>query len=229
MIRACAKLCAALCVLSCTLLAEPPKFVPIPAGPAHEHAFSMAATETTVAQFAEFVRATGYRTAAEKATAPRTWRAPGYPVKSKQPVVYVTPTDAMNYCEFIGARLPTDAEWEHAARAGAATRHYWGETIDGRYLWYRANSKDTPHAVARKLPNAFGLYDVEGNVWEWALSPPEKGEPMANRRGGSWIDCEEIEGGPGRGPGPLIGLSTSFKITVKYGLSYDDIGFRCAR
>lgn len=216
-------------LLSWAALAQQPTFVLIPSGTAQARPFWMARTETTVAQFAAFVRATGYLTDAEKAASSRTWRAPGFPVKRKQPVVYVTPTDAMAYCEFIGARLPTDAEWEYAARAGATTRHYWGDSIDGSYLWYRANSNGAPHRVAGKRPNAFGLYDVEGNVWEWALSPPDKGVAMANRRGGSWIDCEDIEGGPGRGPGPLIGLSTSFKISVDYNLRYDDIGFRCAR
>jgi formylglycine-generating enzyme required for sulfatase activity len=219
----------ALGLLPWAAFAQQPKFVLIPAGPAEQRQFWMARTETTVEQFAAFVRATGYRTDAEKAAAPRTWHSPGFPLKSKQPVAYVTPSDAMAYCEFIGARLPSDAEWEYAARAGAATRHYWGDSIDGRYLWYRANSDGAPHPVARKRPNAFGLYDVEGNVWEWALSPPDKGEPLANRRGGSWIDCEDIEGGPGRGPGPLIALATSFKVPIKINHRYDDIGFRCAR
>jgi formylglycine-generating enzyme required for sulfatase activity len=189
----------------------------------------MAQTETTVEQFAAFVKATNYRTDAEKAGAERTWKAPGFRVDRKQPVVYVTPADAMAYCSFVDARLPSDAEWEYAARAGATSRHYWGDAIDGRYLWYRANSDGRPRAVGKKRPNAWGLYDVEGNVWEWALSPASDGELMANRRGGSWIDCEDIDGGPGSQPGRLIGLSTYFKIPVKLGHRYDDIGFRCAR
>jgi formylglycine-generating enzyme required for sulfatase activity len=216
-------------LLSWAAFAQMPKFVRIPPGPAQQSPFWMARTETTVEQFAAFVKATNYRTDAEKAGAPRTWRTPGYPVRRQQPVVYVTPSDAIAYCEFAGARLPGDSEWEYAARAGAATRHYWGDTIDGRYLWYRANSKDRPQPVGRKRPNAWGLYDVEGNVWEWTLLPPGAGEPMANRRGGSWIDCEDIDGGPGGQPGALISLSTSFKISIKYGHRYDDIGFRCAR
>jgi formylglycine-generating enzyme required for sulfatase activity len=189
----------------------------------------MARTETTVAQFAAFVRATGYRTEAEKAGASRTWREPGFRVESKQPVVYVTPTDAAAYCEYIGARLPTDSEWEYAARAGATTRHYWGDSIDGRYLWYRANSDDRPHPVAKKRPNQWGLYDVEGNVWEWSLSEPINGEPWATRQGGSWIDCEDIDGGPGKERGRLIGLSIKFKVPIRISHRYDDIGFRCAR
>jgi formylglycine-generating enzyme required for sulfatase activity len=209
--------------------AQSPKFVLIPAGPGHELPFWMARTETTVEQFAAFVKATGYRTDAEKAGAARTWKAPGFTVHPKQPVVYVTPADAMAYCGFVDARLPSDSEWEYAARAGASTRHYWGDTIDGRYLWYRANSDGRPRPVAGKRPNAWGLFDVEGNVWEWALSPPADGGPLANRRGGSWVDCEDIDGGPGREPGPLIGLSKYYKIPIALGHRYDDIGFRCAR
>lgn len=209
--------------------AQSPKFVNIPTGPSQQRPFRMARTETTVEQFAAFVKATGYRTDAEKAGAARTWRAPGFTIDVKQPVVYVTPSDAAAYCDFIGARLPTDDEWEYAARAGATTRHYWGDSVDSRYLWYRANSDGRPHAVAKKRPNAWGLYDVEGNVWEWALATPLKGDAVANRRGGSWIDCEDIDGGPGKQPGRLIGLSTYFKIPFNLRHRYDDIGFRCAR
>jgi formylglycine-generating enzyme required for sulfatase activity len=212
--------------LVCAAAAQQPEFVPIPAGPSP--AFSMARTEVTFGQFAAFVKATGYRTAAERAGAARTWRAPGFKTERDQPVVYVTVEDATGYCESIGARLPSDAEWEHAARAGAKTVHYWGDTIDDRYLWYRANSDGRPRPVARKRPNAWGLFDVEGNVWEWALSP-DPGEPLANRRGGSWVDCPEIDGGPGRRTGTLIGLSKYFKVPIKFQHRYDDIGFRCAK
>jgi formylglycine-generating enzyme required for sulfatase activity len=209
--------------------AQLPGFVTIPAGLTQKSPFLMARTETTVEQFAAFVKTTGYRTDAERAGTARTWRAPGFTIDGKQPVVYVTPADAVAYCDSIGARLPTDDEWEYAARAGATTRHYWGDSIDRRYLWYRANSNGRPHPVAKKRPNAWGLYDVEGNVWEWALATPLTGDAVANRRGGSWIDCEDIDGGPGKQPGRLIGLSTYFKIPVNLNHRYDDIGFRCAR
>jgi hypothetical protein len=65
---------------------------------------------------------------------------------------------------------------------------------------------------------------MEGNVWEWTLS-----EGMGNRRGGSWIDCEDIETAPGKAPAPLIGISKYFKIPIKLEHRYDDIGFRCVR
>lgn len=213
--------------LSWAACGQTPKFVHIPEGPGQER-FWMAETETTAGQFAAFVKATGYRTEAERAGATRTWRAPGFPVHPRQPVVYVTPSDAIAFCGFIDARLPGDAEWEYAARAGAATRHYWGEVMDGRYLWYRANSKGAPHSVGRKRPNAWGLYDVEGNVWEWTL-PRAAGEALASRRGGSWMDCEDIDSGPGRQPARLIALSTGFKIRIDLSHRYDDIGFRCVR
>jgi formylglycine-generating enzyme required for sulfatase activity len=222
-----------LAVLFVAAAAAQPEFVRIPAGSfgdaRFEKPFWMGKTEVTVRQFAAFVKATGYRTTAESAGAARTWRTPGFRVSGSQPVVYVSPKDAMAYCSWIGARLPLDAEWEYAARAGAATRHFWGDEMDGRYLWYRANSSDRPQRAGSRLPNRWGLYDVEGNAWEWTLSEPVKGEPMANRRGGSWVDCEDIQGGPGKKSSPLIGLATYFKIAVASGHRYDDIGFRCAR
>ena len=218
------RLLVALILFSVSARAQRPEFVRIPPGD-----LWMARTEVTIGHFRAFVRATGYRTAAEKAGALRTWLSPGFKTDSRQPVVYVTPKDAAAYCEWIGARLPTDAEWEHAARAGSTTRHYWGDALDPRYLWYRANSRGRPQPVGRKRPNAWGLYDVEGNVWEWSLSPPEKGEPTANRRGGSWVDCENIEGAPGKPGSPLIALSKCYKVPIRLDHRYDDIGFRCAR
>lgn len=211
-------------------LAQKPDFVRIPPAGDSKQPFWIAATETTVAQFEAFVKATGYQTKAELDKAPRTWRSPGFDLLPAQPVTYVTVNDAAAYCASIDARLPTDAEWDYAARAGSATRHYWGEDLDPRYLWYRANSDGRPQPVATKLPNAWGLYDVEGNVWEWTLvDTPSGADQLANRRGASWIDCDEIDGGPGHKGSALIGLSIYFKIPIKLDHRYDDIGFRCAR
>ncbi len=210
-----------------------PRYLRIPAGEMAGRKISeplwMGRTEVTVAEFGAFAQATSYRTVAEKEGALRTWQAPGFPTSPRQPVVYVTFQDAAAYCEWAGGRLPTDAEWEYAARAGAQTVHYWGDNIDGNYLWYRANSNDQPQPVGRKRPNAWGLYDVEGNVWEWTVDELTKGEPSARRRGGSWVDCAFIDGGPGKHQSLLIGLERYYSIPVKLNHRYDDIGFRCAR
>jgi formylglycine-generating enzyme required for sulfatase activity len=205
--------------------AQPADWVHIPAGAKVENPFEMGRTEVTVRQFETFAKATGYRTTAEVEGSARTWRAPGFRVEPRQPVVYVTVDDARAFCAWAGGRLPTNEEWEHAARAGASTRHYWGDVIDGRYLWYRPNSGGRPRAVGTRRPNAWGLRDMQGNVWEWALA----GEETASRRGASWVSCEDIVGAPGRGNSPLIAIDTQYKIPVSLRHRYDDIGFRCAR
>jgi formylglycine-generating enzyme required for sulfatase activity len=114
------------------------------------------------------------------------------------PVESVTWDDARNYCQAIGGRLPTEAEWEYAARAGS-TGPLYGDL--NAVAWYGANSGGKTHEVGQRQPNAFGLYDVLGNVWQWTAdwlghyqpgaqsdpSGPTSGQFRAVR-GGSWFN-----------------------------------------
>ncbi len=123
-----------------------------------------------------------------------------------------------------GYRLPTEAEWEYACRAGTESDYYWGENINqdytcpdiDYYCWYDKNSGEEIHSVGQQRPNNFGLYDMNGNVWEWcwdwydesyySVSPcsnpagPSSGV-LRVVRGGSWSDsarkCRSAERGGG--------------------------------
>jgi formylglycine-generating enzyme required for sulfatase activity len=110
-----------------------------------------------------------------------------FPGDLSRPVSSVSWFDATNYCAKLtqqelaagrippGAayRLPTEAEWEYAARAGTSTRFFYGDDPDfsslTNHAWFSENASLTVHPVGQKLPNPWGLYDTEGNVWEWCL------------------------------------------------------------
>jgi len=136
--------------------------------------------------------------------------------KGRQPAISMTYHAAMEYCRWLSAvtgntyRLPTEAEWEYAARAGSRTAYSFGDDVSklGAYAWYAENSTGAPHVVGTKKPNAWGLYDMHGNVAEWCIDqydrnfynilkagisigpvllPDERRYPHVVR-GGSWDD-----------------------------------------
>jgi formylglycine-generating enzyme required for sulfatase activity len=144
------------------------------------------------------------------------------------PVTRLDWSEAKAYCARVGGRLPTEAEWEYAARAGGQTRYYGNLNA---IAWFDDNSDDGPHPVAGKAPNAFGLYDMLGNVSEWVLDryynahddtsdPLSPDQPLAGNasgvaRGGSWIS-------------EANGARVSRRLSVPPDAQEPHIGTRCA-
>jgi formylglycine-generating enzyme required for sulfatase activity len=238
-------------------------------GPVHEvtvKPFWMDRHEVTVAQFARFVAATGYKTEAEKwgwagvfdakkgewtKCDGADWRhpdGPGTTAKPEEPVTQVSYADAVAYAAWAGKRLPTEAEWEFAARGGLEGELYpWGDELrpGGKCVanWWQGQfpEKNTVEDGYRTLapvgtfpPNGYGLFDMSGNVWEWtadwfgaeyyAISPrvdPRGPDSGAERviRGGSWMCSENY----------CTGYRVASRSHTGPDSGLNNLGFRCVR
>ena len=144
------------------------------------------------------------------------------------PMVDITWDEAHDYCTWAGGRLPTEAEYEYAARGGSPAARY-GDLNE--IAWNKTNSANQTHRVAGKRPNGFGLYDTLGNVWQWMndwysqyyyqRSPPTNPPGPASGqarvlRGGSWIDDPKL-------------LRASDRYYYRPDARSDFFGFRCVR
>ena len=169
----------------------------------------------TQEEYAAFVRATGYPAPSVRAlplvaangrdrlfkdfARPYVWQNDEPPAGfAKHPVVLVRYEDCVEYCRWLSAeldrvvRLPTGQEWEKAARGGAERWRYpWGDTIDqtkANFLTdHLAKATSGTKPAGLYPPNAFGLYDMIGNVWEWSS---EREDAMRIVRGGSWVNSD---------------------------------------
>ena len=101
------------------------------------------------------------------------------------PVEKVDYIDAYGYCVAVGMRLPNEAEWEYAARANTTGARY-SDDLDA-IAWYKDNSFGHSHPVAQKQPNAFNLYDMLGNMWQWTTDIPGPYSGQVILHGGSWM------------------------------------------
>jgi formylglycine-generating enzyme required for sulfatase activity len=154
-------------------------------GPPHPvtitNGFWIGQTEVTVGAYKRFAAATGRQMPP----------APGFNrgwANDNMPIVNLSWDDAREYCTWAGGRLPTEAEWEYAARGGSKEARY-GD-ID-EIAWYSNNSGGQTHDVAQKRANGFGLFDVLGNVWEWV---------------NDWNDDKYYQSSPSQDPtGPTSG------------------------
>lgn len=146
-------------------------------------AFYMDETEVTNDRYEAFVEATGHRT-------PYHWENPGpagHLIKPHFPVVYVSWHDAMAYAKWAGKRLPTEAEWEYAARGGRVGQRYpWGDEVSHDHANYSGEAERDqwywPAPVKRFPQNDYGLYDMVGNVWEWCLDEYDRDFYATSRR-----------------------------------------------
>jgi formylglycine-generating enzyme required for sulfatase activity len=150
------------------------------------------------------------------------------------PVTNVTWSEAENYCRKLKLRLPTEAEWEFAARAGGKFSYSWGWDMDDAYAWYKTNSKDKLHPVGEKKPNGFGFYDLNGNVWEWVTDwyRPEYYETVSAKEPvenpiGPFTGQHMILRGGSYADDPFF-LRSASRYWYPPNIRNEGLGFRCA-
>lgn len=210
-------------------------------------AFRLGRTEVTNAAFAAFVAASGYRTSAEQGgwgwvwngkwrqVQGADWRHPQGPDSSithlqEHPVVQISWIDAQAYCRWYGLRLPTDTEWEYAARGTDGRRYPWGNALPRNGAQQRANygtdpccAPDAQDGYALTAPvgtypqgaSPFGLLDMAGNVWEWVIDAHPHEKKNKTIRGGGW------------GNNPYC-LRMAYRHANPPTARLDMVGFRCA-
>jgi formylglycine-generating enzyme required for sulfatase activity len=222
--------------------------------------FSMMKHEVTVAQFKQFIDDTGYQTDADKRTGgygSYIWDGSSWVKKDgvnwkcgvsgslrpqseyNHPVIHVSWNDAMAYAQWLSRktgktwRLPTEAEWEFAARGGTSTSlsnptTYAGSNSIDEVAWYSSNSGSKTQPVGQKKPNGFGLYDMSGNVWEWCAdwysSDYYKSSPSSNPLGPSSGSNRVLRGGGWSGNAGLCRVSYRYYYDPE--IRSDNYGFR---
>jgi formylglycine-generating enzyme required for sulfatase activity len=187
------------------------------------HLFALGQTPITFAAYDRFAKATG----AEEPDA-------GGWGRGNRPVINVSWEDAVAYAEWLSVqtgkryRLPSEAEWEYACRAGTETPWSFGseQAKLGEYAWYRVNSGDQTQPVGEKKPNPWGLHDVHGNVFEWVQDcwhGTYDGSPIV---GAAWEERVVRGGSWGSGPGLLRSAYRSGYFAVSRN---NILGFRLAQ
>jgi formylglycine-generating enzyme required for sulfatase activity len=208
-----------------------------------ERPYAMGRYPVTVGEWRVFVRATGWEPQGEVH-----WEQPGFPQTDAHPVVGVTWHDAQRYVQWLSAatgkryRLPSEAEWEYACRAGTKTAFSFGDTITPEQANYDATFtyNGSPRGPCRQgttpagmfPPNPWGLYDMHGNVWEWVQDVVHDNYEGAPLDGSAW----ELGGDPARrilrGGSWLYNpryLRSALRNGFSSVLSNDIVGFRVVR
>jgi len=196
-----------------------------------DHAFYLGRYPVTFTEFDHFCDATGRPQPADSG-----WG------RENRPVTNVSWHDAVNYCAWLSEqtgqnyRLPTEAEWEYAARAGSQTPWSFGDREQDldTYAWFGQNSEHRSQPVGEKRPNPWGLFDCHGNVWEWTQDCWHDSYQHASSDGSAWGqenngNCawRVIRGGGWlSGPG---GLRSAYRYWGTAGGANGDVGIRLAR
>lgn len=224
-------------------------------------AFQIAPSPVTVAAFAAFVAATGHISAAERAGGSSAFAMTAGPVELNDPgqwwhfaeganwrdgapdhpVAHIAQSDAQAFADWAGARLPSEAEWEVAARGGLVDADYaWGDDLmpddrlianvwEGSFPWWHARGAPGTSAVGSYPANGYGLYDMIGNVWDWTTTaaalppggccaPAASADALVILKGGSFLCAAEY----------CQRYRPAARIAVAPGFTSAHIGFRLA-